>query len=120
LGLSLTMMSDIADSVLLEALVEEPSTLSHTLRKAGSVIFYGTVLGAIFHSTNLFSGLYRGAKVSTGLNLSETTFAPTSYPLTSTTTIRKILASGAVLDTNVVPTFESNESGSPTLIHEEE
>ncbi len=120
LGLGLTMMSDIADAVLLEALVEEPSVLSHTLRKAGSVIFYGVVIGSIFHATNLYSGMYRGAKVDKSLSPSETTFAPKSYPLTSTTTIRKILATGAVLDTDIIPTFESNEIGSPTPINEEE
>jgi hypothetical protein len=54
------------------------------------------------------------------VSFSETTFAPTSYPLTSTTSIRKILASGAVLDTEVVPTFESNDSGKPTPLHTEE
>ncbi len=43
-----------------------------------------------------------------------------SFPLTSTTTIRKILATGAVLDTKIVPTFESKERGNPTSLHEEE
>jgi hypothetical protein len=90
------------------------------MRKAGSVIFYGTVLGAIFHATNIVSGLYRGDKLNSQVSISETIFAPTSYPLTSTTSIRKILASGAVLDTEVVPTFESNESGKPTPLHTEE
>ncbi|MGB1436104.1 MAG: hypothetical protein ACPG8U_00425 [Candidatus Thalassarchaeaceae archaeon] len=120
LGLVLTLISDITDLALAEALVEDPSTLSHTMRKAGSVVFYGTVLGAIFHATNIVSGLYRGEKIKSQVSLSETTFAPTSYPLTSTTSIRKILASGAVLDTEVVPTFESNDSGKPTPLHTEE
>ena len=119
-GLVLTMMSDIADVVLIEASIEGQNALSHTLRKAGSVIFYGTVLGSIFHSTNLFSGLYRGSKVSSTKSPSETTFMIDSFPLTSTTTIRKILATGAVLDTKIVPTFESNERGNPTSLHEEE
>ena len=119
-GLVLTMMSDIADVVLIEASIEGQNALSHTLRKAGSVIFYGTVLGSIFHSTNLFSGLYRGSKVSSTKSPSETTFTIDSFPLTSTTTIRKILATGAVLDTKIVPTFESNERGNPTSLHEEE
>ena len=63
---------------------------------------------------------YRGEKIKSQVSLSETTFAPTSYPLTSTTSIRKILATGAVLDTEVVPTFESNDSGKPTPLHTEE
>ena len=120
LGLILTLISDVTDLALSDALVEDPSSLSHTMRKAGSVIFYGTVLGAIFHSTNMISGLYRGDTVKSQVRLSETTFAPTSYPLTATTSIRKILATGAVLDTEIVPTFESNETGKPTLLHNEE
>ena len=120
LGLILTLISDVTDLALADALVEDPSSLSHTMRKAGSVIFYGTVLGAIFHSTNMISGLYRGDTIKSQVRLSETTFAPTSYPLTSTTSIRKILATGAVLDTEIVPTFESNETGKPTLLHTEE
>jgi len=120
LGLILTMMSDIADIALKNALVEDPSALSHSLRKAGSVIFYGTVLGAIFHSTNIFSGLYRGEKISSATTPSSTTFAPSSYPLTTATTVRRILASGAVLDTAVVPTLESNVRGNPTSLNEEE
>jgi hypothetical protein len=120
LGLVFTLISDVTDIALAEALVEDPSSLSHTMRKAGSVVFYGTVLGAIFHANNIVSGLYRGETVKSQVALSETTFAPTSYPLTATTSIRKILASGAVLDTEVVPTFESNETGKPTPLHTEE
>jgi hypothetical protein len=120
LGLVFTLISDVTDIALAEALVEDPSSLSHTMRKAGSVVFYGTVLGAIFHANNIVSGLYRGETVKSQVALSETTFAPTSYPLTATTSIRKILASGAVLDTEVVPTFESNETGKPTPLHMEE
>ena len=120
LGLVFTLISDVTDIALAEALVEDPSSLSHTMRKAGSVVFYGTVLGAIFHANNIVSGLYRGETVKSQVALSETTFAPTSYPLTATTSIRKILASGAVLDTEVVPTFESNETGKPTPLYMEE
>ena len=120
LGLVFTLISDVTDIALAEALVEDPSSLSHTMRKAGSVVFYGTVLGAIFHANNIVSGLYRGETVKSQVALSETTFAPSAYPLTATTSIRKILASGAVLDTEVVPTFESNETGKPTPLHTEE
>ena len=120
LGLVFTLISDVTDIALAEALVEDPSSLSHTMRKAGSVVFYGTVLGAIFHANNIVSGLYRGETVKSQVALSETTFAPPAYPLTATTSIRKILASGAVLDTEVVPTFESNETGKPTPLHTEE
>ena len=59
-GLIFTMMSDFSDMALLEAAVEEENSTSSRIRVLGSVLFYGTVLGSIYHSLNMISGSFRG------------------------------------------------------------
>ena len=63
-GLSLTMIADFMDMALVEMMVEDPSTLSEELRKLGSVMFYGVVIGAILHSLNMVTGIFRGEIIS--------------------------------------------------------
>ena len=77
-------------------------------------MFYGTVVGAIFHCTNAISGQFRGRSVQTVSTSSTSSISVESYTLTSPTTIRKILASGATLDTEVSPSGQSEEEGSAT------
>ena len=108
------MMSDFTDMALTESMAEQGASINDELRKVGSVMFYGTVVGAIFHCTNAISGQFRGRAVQTASTSSTSSISVESYTLTSPTTIRKILASGATLDTEVSPSGQSEEEGSAT------
>ncbi|MEC7744335.1 MAG: hypothetical protein VYB86_03425 [Candidatus Thermoplasmatota archaeon] len=112
-GLTFTIMADLNDMALVEALAENPSSITEELRILGSVTFYGTVLGSIFHCTNVISGQFRGEKLAEEVE-SSTSLSPHTYELTSSTSVRRILASGATLDTEVTPVPQSEESGSAT------
>ena len=112
-GLTFTIMADLNDMALIESLAENPSSITEELRILGSVTFYGTVLGSIFHCTNLISGQFRGEKLSEEVE-SSTSLSPHTYELTSSTSVRRILASGATLDTEVIPVSQSEEAGSAT------
>ena len=114
LGLLITMMSDFTDMALTESMAEQGASINEELRKVGSVMFYGTVVGAIFHCTNAISGQFRGRMVSEVEPISVSSIAIDSYSLTNPTTIRKILASGATLDTEISPSQQSEEEGSAT------
>ena len=114
-GLSLTMIADFMDMALVEMMVEDPSTLSEELRKLGSVIFYGVVIGSILHSLNMVTGIFRGEIISSD-SVKSSSISIESYSLVSSTTVRKILASGANLDTEVIPTGEEDEKGSATKL----
>ena len=114
LGLLITLMSDFTDMALTESMAEQGASINEELRKVGSVMFYGTVIGAIFHCTNAISGQFRGRIVETGTTSSISSISIESYTLTSPTSIRKILASGATLDTEVSPSGQSEEEGSAT------
>ena len=112
-GLTFTIMADLNDMALAEALTENSSSITDELRALGSVVFYGTVLGSIFHCTNAISGQFRGERLGDELQ-SSTTLSPQTYELTSSTSVRKILASGATLDTEIMPVTQSDEAGSVT------
>ena len=114
LGLLITLMSDFTDMALTESMAEQGASINDELRKVGSVMFYGTVIGAIFHCTNAISGQFRGRIVEIGNTPSISSISIESYTLTSPTSIRKILASGATLDTEVFPSGQSEEEGSAT------
>ena len=114
LGLLITLMSDFTDMALTESMAEQGSSINQELRKVGSVMFYGAVIGAIFHCTNTISGQYRGRIMGDVSQASLSSIAIESYSLTGPTTIRKILASGANLDTEVSPSEQSEEKGSAT------
>ena len=114
-GLSLTMIADFMDMALVEMMVEDPSTLSEELRKLGSVMFYGVVIGAILHSLNMVTGIFRGEIISSD-SVKSSSISIESYSLVSSTTVRKILASGANLDTEVIPIGEEDEKGSATKL----
>ena len=114
LGLLITLMSDFTDMALTESMAEQGASINDELRKVGSVMFYGTVIGAIFHCTNAISGQFRGRIVEIGNTPSISSISIESYTLTSPTSIRKILASGATLDTEVSPSGQSEEEGSAT------
>ena len=115
-GLSLTMIADFMDMALVEMMVEDPSTLSEELRKLGSVMFYGVVIGAILHSLNMVTGIFRGEIISSD-SVKSSSISIESYSLVSSTTVRKILASGANLDTEVIPIGEEDEKGSATKLY---
>ena len=114
-GLSFTMIADFMDMALVEMMVEDPSTLSEELRKLGSVMFYGVVIGAILHSLNMITGIFRGEIISSD-SVKSSSISIESYSLVSSTTVRKILASGANLDTEVIPIGEEDEKGSATKL----
>lgn len=114
-GLSLTMIADFMDMALVEMMVEDPSTLSEELRKLGSVMFYGVVIGSILHSLNMVTGIFRGEIISSD-SVKSSSISIESYSLVSSTTVRKILASGANLDTEVIPIGEEDEKGSATKL----
>ena len=114
-GLSFTMIADFMDMALVEMMVEDPSTLSEELRKLGSVMFYGVVIGSILHSLNMVTGIFRGEIISSD-SVKSSSISIESYSLVSSTTVRKILASGANLDTEVIPIGEEDEKGSATKL----
>jgi hypothetical protein len=114
-GLSITMIADFMDMALVEMMVEDPSALSEELRKVGSVMFYGVVIGSILHSLNMVTGIFRGELV-TADSVKSSSISVESYSLVTSTTVRKILASGANLDTEVIPTGEDDEKGSATKL----
>ena len=109
-GLAITMMADFAQ---IEAAADSTGIVSGEVRVLGAILFYGTAIGAIMHALNALSGLYRGAPVSKGRPTS-TSISRDDYSLTTPTSVRRILAGGAHLDTTVVPVGESDETGSPT------
>ena len=113
LGLTVTMMADMIDMALIEATVGDPSSLAGELRVVGAVLFYGTVVGAVLHTLNAVSGLFRGTRVDSERETSSS-LSPESYSLASPTSVRRILASGANLETTVVPVGESDDAGSAT------
>ena len=113
LGLMLNLTSSAIDMALLDAGVEDPSSLSHELAVAGSVIFYFAVVAMILHCLNMVSGLFRGDIIGEGTEVASSIEADT-YNLASATTVSRILTSGAGMDTVVVPVGESDEKGSAT------
>ncbi len=113
LGLMLSLTSNAIDIALLDAGVEDPSSLSHELSVAASVIFYFAVVAMILHCLNMVSGLFRGEIVGEDTEVSSSIEADT-YNLASATSVSRILASGAGMDTMVVPVGESDEKGSAT------
>jgi hypothetical protein len=114
-GLTLTLMSDVIGMSLLSAGVLDPSSLAHDLSVTGSVMFYGAVIGAILHCLNMVSGLFRGAIVAEA-SATASSIKADSYSLASPTSVRRILAAGAGMDTEVVPVGESDEAGSATKL----
>jgi hypothetical protein len=114
-GLSITMIADFMDIALAELLVEDSSNLSEELRKVGSVMFYGVVIGSILHTLNMVTGMFRGELISKK-SVRTSSISVESYSLVSPTTIRRILSSGADLDTEVIPTGEDDEKGSATKL----
>ncbi|MBP51357.1 MAG: hypothetical protein CMA68_04695 [Euryarchaeota archaeon] len=112
-GLTFTIMADLNDMALAEALAENSSSITDELRTLGSVVFYGTVLGSIFHCTNVISGQFRGEMIDDEMQ-SSTTLTPQTYELANSATVRKIMAGGATLDTEIVPVTQSEEAGSAT------
>ncbi len=113
-GLAFTMMADFSDMALAEAAVEDEINIANRLRVLGSILFYGTVLGAIYHSLNMISGTFRGSIV--GGDSSESSSSISSpYKLTKETTIRKILAQReGKLDTVVIPETTTEDQGRAT------
>ncbi len=116
-GLTVTMIADFMDMALIEMTVEDPSSLSEELRKLGSVMFYGVVIGSILHSLNMVTGIFRGELI-TQKSIKSSSISVESYFLVSPMTIRKILASGANLDTEVCPTEEDNGKGNATSLEQ--
>ena len=114
-GLSITMIADFMDIALAELLVEDSSNLSEELRKVGSVMFYGVVIGSILHTLNMVTGMFRGELISKK-SVRTSSISVESYSLVSPTTIRRILSSGADIDTEVIPTGENDEKGSATKL----
>ena len=112
-GLSVTIMSDLIDMSLIEAAVEDSSTLSADVQAVGAILFYGVAVGAIMHSLNAVSGLFRGARANVD-RATSSSITMEEYSLVSPTSVRKILAGGANLDTTVVPVGESDDAGSAT------
>ena len=115
-GLAFTMMADFSDMALLEAAVEEENSTSNRIRVLGSVLFYGTVLGSIYHALNIIRGLFRGVLASEGSKQSSTSIS-SPYKLTKETTVRKILAQReGKLDTVVIPESSTDLPGNATEI----
>ncbi len=113
-GLVFTMMADFSDMALTEAAIEEEISIAHRLRVLGSILFYGTVLGAIYHSMNMISGTFRGTLVGAESSESSTSIS-SPYKLTKGTTIRKILAQReGKLDTVVIPETTTEDQGRAT------
>ena len=115
-GLVFTMMADFSDMALIEAAVDEENSTANRIRVLGSVLFYGTVIGSVYHSLNMISGTFRGALASEEQNISSTSIS-SPYMLTKETTVRKILAQReGKLDTVVVPESSTDLPGSATEI----
>ena len=113
-GLVFTMMADFSDMALTEAAIEEEIRTANRLRVLGSILFYGTVLGAIYHSMNMISGTFRGSLVEAESSESSTSIS-SPYKLTKETTIRKILAQReGKLDTVVIPETTTEDQGRAT------
>ncbi len=113
-GLIFSMMSDFSHMTLVEAAVEEEVSTAKRLQVLGSVLFYGTVIGSIYHCLNIISGSFRGTLVDTESSASSTSIH-SPYRLTKETTVRKILAQReGKLDTIVVPESSSDSPGTPT------
>ena len=113
LGLTVTMMSDLIDMALIEAAVDDSSALAADVQAVGAILFYGAAVGAIMHTLNAVSGLFRGARADTE-RVTSSSITTEAYSLASPTSVRKILAGGASLDTTVVPIGESDDAGSAT------
>ena len=113
LGLTVSMMSDLIDMALIEAAVDDSSALAADVQAVGAILFYGAAVGAIMHTLNAVSGLFRGARVNTD-RATSSSITTEAYSLASPTSVRKILAGGASLDTTVVPVGESDDAGSAT------
>ena len=113
LGLTVSVMSDLIDMSLIEAAVEDPSALSADVQAVGAILFYGTAVGAIMHSLNAVSGLFRGTMADAD-RATSSSITMDDYSLVTPTSVRKILAGGADLDTTVVPVGESDDAGGPT------
>jgi len=113
LGLTVTMMSDLIDMALIEAAVDDSSALAADVQAVGAILFYGVAVGAIMHTLNAVSGLFRGARTDAE-RATSSSITTEAYSLASPTSVRKILAGGASLDTTVVPAGESDDAGSAT------
>jgi hypothetical protein len=115
-GLVFTMMADFSDMALIEAAVEADNSTANRVRVLGSVLFYGTVIGSVYHSLNMISGSFRGALATEEQNISSTSIS-SPYMLTKETTVRKILAQReGKLDTVVVPESSTESPGAATEI----
>ena len=113
-GLVFIMMSDFADISLAEVAAEDDADIANRLRALGSVIFYGTVVGSIYHSLNMISGSFRGKLTSEVKSITSSSIS-NPFRLTKETTVRKILAQRqGKLDTVVIPETNSEDPGRPT------
>ncbi len=113
-GLVFSMMSDFSHMSLAELAIEEESSIANRIQVLGSVLFYGTVIGSIYHCLNMISGSFRGQLVGEASSVPSTSIQ-NPYRLTKETTVRKILAQReGKLDTVVVPESSTDSPGSPT------
>ena len=113
-GLIFSMMSDFSQASLNQADAIVEISIVDRLRVLGSVLFYGTVIGSIYHCLNLISGSFRGSLAGEDQPNSSTSIS-SPYVLTKETTVRKILAHReGKLDTVVIPESNSDSPGSPT------
>jgi len=114
-GLIFTMMSDFSEMSLAEVSVEEQAPISNRLKVLGSILFYGTVIGSIYHCLNMISGSFRGSIVGDDSASVSSTSISSPFRLTKETTVRKILAQReGKLDTVVIPEKTTEAPGSPT------
>ena len=65
------------------------------------------------HSLNAVSGLFRGTMADAD-RATSSSITMEDYSLVTPTSVRKIIAGGADLDTTVVPVGESDDAGGPT------
>ena len=113
-GLIFSMMSDFSQASLNQADAIVEISIVDRLSVLGSILFYGTVIGSIYHCLNLISGSFRGDLVDED-QVNSSTSISSPYMLTKETTVRKILAQReGKLDTVVIPESNSDSPGSPT------
>ncbi|DAC68487.1 MAG TPA: hypothetical protein D7I12_05850 [Candidatus Poseidoniales archaeon] len=104
----------ISESILLsvtEIDIEATSSLAERFAVIGSVLFYGAVVAVTLHTLNIVRGLFHGKILQ---NTSQSSRRIESYTITSSTSIRSVLAAGADVETVLVPASDTDVPGAPT------
>ena len=110
-GLLCTLISESILLSVTEIDIEATSSLAERFAIIGSVLFYGAVVAVTLHTLNIVRGLFHGKILQ---NTPQSSRRIETYTITSSTSIRSVLAAGADVETVLIPASDTDVPGAPT------